>query len=77
MKIEISKVTSKGQVVIPSKLRKRLGIREGTQVVFAEEESRLVLQPLTKDYVAKLRGLLAGARSPLKTILEDRRKENK
>jgi AbrB family looped-hinge helix DNA binding protein len=77
MKIEISRVSGKGQVVIPSKLRKRLGIREGTQVVFTEEESRLVLQPLTKGYIAKLRGILAGAPSPLKTILEDRRKENK
>ena len=55
MKAKVSRVTQKGQVVIPMKLRKKLGIREGTAVTFLEEDDRLILQPLTKEFVAKLR----------------------
>lgn len=31
--MELTKVTSKGQVVIPSEIRKELGIQEGVQLV--------------------------------------------
>jgi AbrB family looped-hinge helix DNA binding protein len=75
MKAKISKVTQKGQIVIPSKLRKKLGIREGTPVTFLEEDDRLILQPLTKEYVSKLRGVLKGEPSPLKTLLQERKRD--
>ncbi len=52
MKTEVSTVTTKGQLVIPSKLRRKYAIRKGTQVAFVEEENRLVLQPLTPDSFA-------------------------
>jgi len=45
MKTEVSTVTTKGQLVIPSKLRRKYAIKEGTQVAFLEQENRLVLQP--------------------------------
>jgi AbrB family looped-hinge helix DNA binding protein len=75
MKAKVSRVTQKGQVVIPMKLRKKLGIREGTPVTFLEEDNRLILQPLTTEYVAKLRGVLKGEPSPLKTLLRERKRE--
>ena len=70
MKVKTSTVTQKGQIVIPSKLRRKLGIRQGTQIAFIEEDERLVLQPLTAEYVKSLRGALKGGRSPLKTLFE-------
>jgi AbrB family looped-hinge helix DNA binding protein len=45
MKTEVSTVTTKGQLVIPAKLRRKYAIRKGTQVAFVEEKNRLVLQP--------------------------------
>ena len=77
MKIKTSTVTQKGQVVIPSKLRKKMGIREGTQIAFIEEDERLVLQPLTAEYVKSLRGVLKGGRSPLKILFEERKRDRK
>ena len=77
MKSEVSTVTTKGQLVIPAKLRRKYAIREGTQVAFVEEENRLVLQPLTPDFVSSLRGSLKGDRSALNILLADRKRERK
>ena len=75
MKNEVSTVTTKGQLVIPSKLRRKYAIREGTQVAFLEEENRLILQPLTPEFIRSLRGSLKGDPSALHLLLEDRKRE--
>jgi len=77
MKTEVSTVTTKGQLVIPSKLRRKYAIREGTQVAFLEQEHRLVLQPLTPEFIRSLRGSLKGEPSALKALLEDRKQERR
>jgi AbrB family looped-hinge helix DNA binding protein len=75
MKREVSTVTTKGQLVIPSKLRRKYAIRKGTQVAFVEEEHRLILQPLTPEFIRSLRGSLKGEPSALKLLLEERKRE--
>jgi AbrB family looped-hinge helix DNA binding protein len=55
---DISVVTAKGQVVIPAKLRRRFGIKQGTVVSFAEEDGHLVIQPITQEFIRGLRGSL-------------------
>jgi len=75
MKNEVSTVTTKGQLVIPAKLRRKYAIRKGTQVAFVEEENRLVLQPLTPEFVRSLRGSLKGQPSALKILLDGRKHE--
>ena len=77
MTSEFGTVTTKGQLVIPSKLRRKYGIRKGTKVAFVEEKNRLVLQPLTREFIQSLRGWLAGDPSPLEFLLKDRKKERK
>jgi AbrB family looped-hinge helix DNA binding protein len=75
MRSEVSTVTTKGQLVIPSRLRRKYAIREGTQVAFVEEENRLVLQPLTPEFIRTLRGSLKGEPSALKILQEERKRE--
>jgi AbrB family looped-hinge helix DNA binding protein len=75
MKNEVSTVTTKGQLVIPAKLRRKFGIRKGTQVAFVEEAERLVLQPLTPEFIHSLRGCLKGEPSALKLLLENRKRD--
>lgn len=77
MKAKISRVTQKGQIVIPVKLRRSLGIQKGTPVALFEENDRIILQPLTAAYLSRLRGLLEGGLSPLKTLLKERKRERK
>jgi AbrB family looped-hinge helix DNA binding protein len=76
MKPQTSTVTTKGQLVIPAKLRRKYSIRKGTKVAFVEDEGRLVLQPITADFIRNLRGCLEGSRA-LEILYEERRRERK
>lgn len=55
-------MTVKGQVVIPSKIRRQLGVTEGTRIQVEVEASgqRIVLTPITRAYVHGLRGKYRG-----------------
>jgi AbrB family looped-hinge helix DNA binding protein len=75
MKNEVSTVSTKGQIVIPSKLRRKYSIRKGTQVAFVENENCLVLQPLTPEFIRSLRGSLKGEPSALRLLLKERKRE--
>ena len=41
--IDVAKVSIKGQVTIPSEVRKRLGLKSGDKVVFAEKGDNIIL----------------------------------
>ena len=58
-------------------LNKRVLFKEGTQVVFVEQENPPVLQPLTPEFIRSLRGSLKGEPSALKAPLEDRKWKRK
>ena len=77
MKTEVSTITTKGQLVIPAKLRRKYSIKKGTQVAFVEEENRLILQPLTPEFIRSLRGCLGKDSQALEILLEERRRERK
>ena len=60
MKDLCSTFTSKGQLVIPAELRRKHKIEAGTKVKILEDQfGRIVLQPLTVEYITRVRGLLA------------------
>jgi AbrB family looped-hinge helix DNA binding protein len=75
MKTEISVVTSKGQLVIPARLRRRLSIKKGTRIAFMEDDGRLIVQPVTREFIRRLRGSLRGEPSPTDVLMEERRRE--
>lgn len=53
-----TKVSSKGQVVIPAELRQRLGLRKGTPATWTEKDGRLVLTPITERLLREIEGFL-------------------
>lgn len=55
--------TTKGQVVIPSSIRRKLGIKTGTriQVELDEKNGRIILKPITREYIESWRGKFKGA----------------
>jgi AbrB family looped-hinge helix DNA binding protein len=68
--------TSKGQLVIPAKLRRKHKIEAGTQVQILEDQfGRIVLQPITDDYISRVRGLLAGGPDLLASWEKEHREE--
>ena len=68
--------TSKGQVVIPSKIRRQLGIKEGTylQIDVDEVNKRLILTPVTREYIHSLRGKYKG-RGLMKALMAEKKRE--
>jgi AbrB family looped-hinge helix DNA binding protein len=75
MKVETSRVTSKGQLVIPARLRRRFGIKKGTLISFIENHGRIIVQPVTREFIRSLRGSLKGEPSALEVLLEERKRE--
>lgn len=43
--VNIATVTSKGQVTLPASIRRRLGIREGSRIVFLEDDEGVRVVP--------------------------------
>ncbi len=68
--------TSKGQIVIPSSVRRKFGIKEGTriQINVSDDEKEIILTPITREYVHSLRGKFRG-KGLLKALMADRKKE--
>jgi len=75
MQVDTGVVTVKGQVVIPAPLRRRLGIKKGSVVSFVEENGRIVMQPVTREFIRGLRGSLKGRPSALEHLMEERKRE--
>lgn len=68
-------VTTKGQIVIPSKIRQRLKIKRGTRLYIEERENELVLKPVTPEYFEKIAGVLLTKGKLSKAILKERLKD--
>ena len=75
--METAHVTSKGQLVIPARLRKKYGITSGTAIRFIERENEILLQPLTSEYIRSVRGTLKSKTSATGELLEERSREKK
>ncbi len=68
-------VTSKGQLVIPARLRRRIGIKPGTRVCFIERGNEIIFQPVTKEYIRNLCGSLKSETSVTAELLKERAKD--
>ena len=68
--------TSKGQIAIPSKIRRQLGIKEGTyfQIDVDNINKRIILAPITREYVNSLRGKYKG-KGLMKTLMAEKKRE--
>jgi AbrB family looped-hinge helix DNA binding protein len=75
--LETSTVTSKGQLVVPARLRRRFGIKPGTEVRFIEREGEIVFQPVTKEFIRSLQGSLRANGSATEDLLRDRAADRK
>jgi len=66
-----SHITAKGQIVIPSSLRRKYGIKPGTKIKIHDDGERIILKPVTDEFYRRLRGSLAG-KEALKALMADR-----
>ena len=68
--------TTKGQIVIPSSMRRKLGIKTGTriQVELDEGNAQIILKPITREYIHSLRGRFRG-KGLLQALTDEKEKE--
>jgi len=71
-------VTTKGQLVVPSRIRRRFGIKPGTRINFVEEGDRIIFQPVTREYIDSFCGIFKqkpGEKPVVQELIEERRAE--
>lgn len=64
----------KGQIVIPRQLRREFEIEEGTRAYLQATPEGILIKPLTKTHIKRMRGSLKG-KGVLKCLIEDRESE--
>ena len=73
--MEKSVVTVKGQVVIPSKLRRKFGIKKGTRVFVYEKNGEIVVRPITDEYIEGMARMTGTRGNLLRALKEEKAKE--
>lgn len=68
-------ITSKGKLVIPSKLRRKFGIKSGTRVNFFEVKDGIKIVLLTAKLIDANKGFLGTKGKLLKTLMNEKKKE--
>jgi AbrB family looped-hinge helix DNA binding protein len=71
----LGQLSRKGYLLIPKRLRTRLGLKPGGPVHLAEEDGRLVLTAVPDDPIAAATGALKGDFSLTADLLQEHRTE--
>jgi len=69
-------MSSRGQLVIPAKLRKKFNLRPRTKVVFGEQNDKLTIESSALDEILALQGCLSHVEEDVEAWwMEEKRKE--
>jgi AbrB family looped-hinge helix DNA binding protein len=72
----IVKTSTKYQIVIPSKLRKEMGIKAGDKLLIEKlDDNHAIISALPDDPIKALRGIIKGGKSMAQELLEARRED--
>ncbi len=64
--VATTRMSSKGQVVIPEKIRKRLNLNEGVQFVVVGEADTIILKAIVQPSLSEFDALIQEARKQAK-----------
>lgn len=68
-------VTTKGQIVIPSSIRRRMNIKKGMRLYIEERGDEIILKAVTSMYFENIAGLLQTKGKLSKALLSERIKD--
>lgn len=84
---EVTTLSSRGQVVIPEKIRKQMGLKDGAKLMVITDGTNLLLKPIKEPKIESFKKLIEESRkiakrekikkSDLKKIIEEIRCENR
>jgi len=67
-------ITSKGQIVIPSKIRKHLNIKPGMRFIVQEQGHKIIVEQVDENYFDQFAGILKGTNAT-ENFLKERKRE--
>jgi AbrB family looped-hinge helix DNA binding protein len=73
--MSIVKASTKGQIVIPEKLREKYKIDQGALLDILDGKNKIIILPMDKKIEKEGRGLLKGKTSLTKALLKERKRE--
>jgi len=73
MKEEVVTISAKGQVVLPSDIRRELSLEKGTKMVLVVREGMVIMKPIKR--LSELRGILSEIEKPAREIVKELREE--
>ena len=68
-------LSSKGQVILPSGLRKKININKGTKFLIEIDNEKIILTPLNRKLFEKLAGSISQKGKLLKALITEKEKE--
>ena len=71
----IVKASTKGQIVIPEKLREKYKIDQGTLLDILDGKNKIIILPMGKEPKREGKGMLKGKTSLTKALLVERQRE--
>lgn len=74
LKLDTVSFGTKGQVVIPRRLRQEFEIEDGTKATVISTPEGILLKPITRTYIRSLRGSLKGTKA-METFMAERKRE--
>lgn len=73
MKEEIVTISAKGQIVLPSAIRRELSLEKGTKMVLVVKKGMVIMKPLKR--LSELRGILSEIEKPAREMVKELREE--
>jgi AbrB family looped-hinge helix DNA binding protein len=74
--METSVLTTKGQLLIPKRIRNKYGIKSGVKVIFEETDKGVIIRPMNEDFFNSFVGILKGG-TDLKEEMKQYKQEEK
>jgi AbrB family looped-hinge helix DNA binding protein len=75
VEMETATVTTKGQVIIPSRIRRKRGIKKGTRVTFIEKDGEIIFRPISDDFIKRMAGFARNKGELLIALKFDKERE--
>ena len=70
-------VSSRGQVILPSRLRKKNNIKKGMKFIIEVEDNKIILIPVDRNYFEKLSGSISTKKGKLLRALSREKEREK
>ncbi|MBI5603075.1 MAG: AbrB/MazE/SpoVT family DNA-binding domain-containing protein [Deltaproteobacteria bacterium] len=73
--MSLAQISSKGQLLIPKKIRNKYGVRPGRKVHILEQTEGILIKPAPEDPLETACGFIKGDFSLTEDLLKEHRKE--